>query len=578
MASLLDFVVAKENIDSVNELNETPLIRAALEGHDIGVDMLAVAGANVNLKDKDGMNALMHLAYRGSLNGVLVMLACDCEVNEQDRLGRTALSYAADRGHEAIVEELIKSGAKADLKDKHQRTALYYASTNGHEHVATILLNNGGGKIDDKTGDGRNALHSAVEQGLDKLITSLLNTGIDLDAGDKNDKTVLMLAAENIDIDIVRLLKIQGASDLKKDIDGNSAFAIAAQCGADEVVKFLFSDESSIDAKNKNGQTPLMLAAKGKVDARGSSKPPRGVPNYPETVKFLLEKGAGLESQDSQKRTPLVLAVESGQESIVQILLLAGANSAVMDEKGRTLLTLASLHDQENILKLLVKSGLKPNADDLDIPKIKRFFPGLVIERPKKSETIETKEKKAEVKADEEPEPQTEKVNLKARNSEGQTPLILAALQGDVALTEKLIKHGFKPDIKDFKGNTALILAAANGHIDCVKLLLKYEADLEVKNGEGYSAIFLATLNAQIDIVQVLADAGANLGHKVKGANLLMLAAGKGDLDMVMHLIKLGLDPSLKDYTGRTALSFAQGGNHRKVSEYLFKLTAENQK
>ena len=71
--------------------------------------------------------------------------------------------------------------------------------------------------------------------------------------------------------------------------------------------------------------------------------------------------------------------------------------------------------------------------------------------------------------------------------------------------------------------------------------------------------------------MQFLLDKGARInaaGCKT-GKPRLILAATKGDRDMVELLLKRGANPMLSDKDGRTALYWALANGHKEIAEIL---------
>merc|ERR1712062_271509 len=62
--------------------------------------------------------------------------------------------------------------------------------------------------------------------------------------------------------------------------------------------------------------------------------------------------------------------------------------------------------------------------------------------------------------------------DINAISQDGETPLMLAAAQGHVAVTEALLAAGSDSSCKDKNQMTAILKAARWGHIDCLRALL----------------------------------------------------------------------------------------------------------
>ena len=60
--------------------------------------------------------------------------------------------------------------------------------------------------------------------------------------------------------------------------------------------------------------------------------------------------------------------------------------------------------------------------------------------------------------------------------------IVTAAVGGNRAVAQLLLRSGASIDAKDKDGKTALMIAVVNGHQDLVELLLEKGADLTVKN------------------------------------------------------------------------------------------------
>ncbi|XP_072036784.1 BRCA1-associated RING domain protein 1-like [Amphiura filiformis] len=97
------------------------------------------------------------------------------------------------------------------------------------------------------------------------------------------------------------------------------------------------------------------------------------------------------------------------------------------------------------------------------------------------------------------------------RNIRGETPLHIAAIKGDAAEVENLLKDGADPNIKDNAGWMPLHEACNHGHTACVVLLLDHGALINAPGFEHDSPLHDAVTNNRVDVVKLLVERGASL-------------------------------------------------------------------
>ena len=114
-----------------------------------------------------------------------------------------------------------------------------------------------------------------------------------------------------------------------------------------------------------------------------------------------------------------------------------------------------------------------------------------------------------------------------------------------------MLKGGIDPNQTDSKGNTPLIIAASQGDVESVQTLLAYQADINAANKDGNTALIYATLNNHLPIVRELLrpqtlQAPLDIDAQNKqGQTALYWAAAKGYPDIVKRLLAAGADTTL---------------------------------
>nr|XP_057946373.1 kinase D-interacting substrate of 220 kDa B isoform X1 [Doryrhamphus excisus]XP_057946374.1 kinase D-interacting substrate of 220 kDa B isoform X1 [Doryrhamphus excisus] len=195
--------------------------------------------------------------------------------------------------------------------------------------------------------------------------------------------------------------------------------------------------------------------------------------------------------------------------------------------------------------------------------------------------------------------------DVDSRSDNGQTPLMVAAEQGNLEIVQELIKRGANVNYDDVDCWTALISASKEGHIQVVRELLDNDANKEHRDMGGWTALMWAAYKGRTDVAQLLLDKGANpnitgqysvypiiwaagrghaeivhllLQHGAKvncsdkyGTTSLIWAARKGHYDSVMHLLANGADVDQEGANSMTALIVAVKGGYTEVVKELLK-------
>lgn len=126
------------------------------------------------------------------------------------------------------------------------------------------------------------------------------------------------------------------------------------------------------------------------------------------------------------------------------------------------------------------------------------------------------------------------------------------------ALLGTLIKHGANiASPKTFvDGKNVLMLAIEDGNLKAVEEILKYgRVNLEAKTGDGETAALLAANKGNVDLMSALVKAGAKLYKKDREKNgVLHYAASSRSEKMIEYLLSMGMNPNAQNMSGKIPL------------------------
>ncbi|EAW35047.1 hypothetical protein L8106_08026 [Lyngbya sp. PCC 8106] len=121
--------------------------------------------------------------------------------------------------------------------------------------------------------------------------------------------------------------------------------------------------------------------------------------------------------------------------------------------------------------------------------------------------------------------------------------------------------NGYNPvhlDNKGENGDSALMKATRQKELAVVKELIDHDADLNLKNDDGNNALWYACFGNDYTIVDLLINSGININNQNDiGATVLMYAASAGKEDMVDLLLSHHADPELKNLDDFKAIDFS---------------------
>lgn len=134
---------------------------------------------------------------------------------------------------------------------------------------------------------------------------------------------------------------------LAQDWPVNARLLAAARSGDEAALAGAFADGAAVNARNRIGETGLLIALKN---------------DHPALAMRLLEAGGDANLAAVNGVTPLMAAAHAGQTEVVRMLLARGADTAAADRLQKTAMTYAAGQGRTDIVLLLLHAGVDPNA------------------------------------------------------------------------------------------------------------------------------------------------------------------------------------------------------------------------
>ncbi|KAL8785217.1 MAG: hypothetical protein Q9213_003486 [Squamulea squamosa] len=483
------------------------------------VKYLLCEGLDIDAVDDKGITALMCSAHTGYTATIRALLEAGADIDKSNVSGVTALMAAASKGYDDAVQLLVENGANLDSTDRWEHTALHKAIIGGFTSTAMLLLDKGA-----NLNPTYISLDSAIYSGSAAMVDIVSNK-----AAEANEGNV---------------------------IESSLHYPLRGDCPSTEVLTMLIRKEASLTVFNKDGQTPIHLAAQtGRVDA----------------VRLFLNHGVApnLRSQDGY--TPLHWATFNGSLETVNVLVDYGADLTAQNDAGETVLHTCLLYkSHDNIVSFIVRNGVPVNAADAR-------GRGALHEAARRgyASTIQIL---VEHGAD-----------IDMQDQLGWTPLQDAAASGEEAVVEQLLNHMAiprQPSLTNLLAGARLRAAVAREEFHVIQELLgKPGIDVNIQDHKGRSALHHAAYRGQEETVRSLLERGASvharrtdsaysfivarLGNtdvdEYKWITPLNNAAGKGHADIVEIFLSHGADMNERP----KAFDIAVSGGYANVAKVL---------
>jgi cytohesin len=445
-----------------------------------------------------------------------------------DKSGQPVLVTAAAMVNPELVEALLEAGAYVDRCAPYGATALATAGAPLHSRQYVFV-----------SGPGLQLPQMDLTNCL-LIVRTLLKHDAYIFLNDQYEQSILQRSLYSSDGRLLDALLTECSEKGSCNADQITPLHYAVLWGRTNALKILAQREGATEAINKDGFTPLQLAARFPRPREGlpfflisfghEGLDYQGPPLQQQTARLLIDAGANLDflstiglgwtnefdamlreyptnafASDAQGQTALHWAAEFGRDYMARRLLQAGVAVDRADAKGLNPLDLAAEKGFSTVAKLLIQHGAAPSrrtgvtgpvhwaADQWDTALVDAlYYAG---------------------------------TNLEAEDALGRTPFEVAAQRGCEPIARSLIRRHarvrFRPGT-----TTPLHWAAQNGQTNLIALYLELGANINAPNADGNTPIHIAHGAKRFDVLEFLLANGADINARDRGGNsILHLAA-----------------------------------------------------
>lgn len=358
---------------AMSPVHATTLLESIRSGDHFTASELLADGADANAAESNGTTPLHWAVHHGNVDLVKQLLRAGADINVANNYGATPISEAAVLGDLAMMKVLLEAGADPDTKNPDGQTPLTVVARSNNIDTAKLLLKHGADVNATEQWKGQNAVIWAAAQSQPAMLKLLLEAG-----GDPNSRsminprerqisqerrfqwrpaggmTALVYAAREGCLDCAKLLVEAGADIDAGDAENVTPLLVAVINMRFDTAKYLVEAGANVNKWSFRGENPIYSA----VDV--NTVPHGGYPDRPsmdqtsslEMIRILLEAGANPNLQLKLQPMYRHIKDDRGADRMLNI----GATPLLRAAKG---------HDMAAI-ELLLQHGALPNLPNRD--------------------------------------------------------------------------------------------------------------------------------------------------------------------------------------------------------------------
>ncbi|XP_032151316.1 ankyrin repeat and EF-hand domain-containing protein 1 [Sapajus apella] len=558
--------------DVQDRMGCTPTMRAAELGHELSMEILAKAKADMTIVDNEGKGVLFYciLPTKRHYRCALIALEHGADFNNSTYEGKPIFLRACEEAH--------------DVKD-----------------VCLTLLEKGANPNAINSSTGRTALMEASREGVVEIVRGILERGGEVNTFDNDRHHAAHFAAKGGFFDILKLLFAYNGDMGLISLNGNTPLHYAAMGGFADCCKYIAQRGCDLKWKNLDHKTPRAVAKEGGFKAASKeirraerianklARPGAKNPNplwalrlhdwSVEREAFLREAFSAVDRGDgSVSKNDFVMVLEERQDyaSSEQLAAIAQLHEKIrgggvnINEffKGTRYLSKSFVLGSYGPKKKKKGMGKKGKKGKFVLPLPICVIPDNAFPRRQDGgppyymiETYKNVTDSSRFNRDHPPEHpiQDDSAWYIDDSEKAFSNINIITKTGDLASLKKAFESGIPVDMKDNYYKTPLMTACASGNIDVVKFLLEKGANVNAADNFLWTPLHFACHAGQQDIVELLVKSGALIDAvSINNSTPLSRAIESCRLDTVKYLLDIGAKFQLENRKGHTAMDVAK--------------------
>ncbi len=344
--------------------------QAFIGAGDIPNLMKCLENFDVNYVDESKITLLCYAAKSGNKQIAQILLDAGARINRADKNGFAPVFYAAEKGDLEMLSFLLSNKADLNAGDTKINSPLNIAVEKNNLPLVRFLMTNG--SLPYYADDVEKPIFKAIKKGYNDCVRELLSK-YDIETVDPEGNSILMVALECGNNDIVQLALSRAASILMQNNKGVPVYFQAVRLGNKDIISLIDPGSISLQFRSKDGTSlPMVCAQAGNwsllhktlVEGNKNFRDEQGrnvlfyacAHNDIKIVEELIGKNIEINGPGLQS-SALYQAVLSGNNDIAKFLLGKSAGINLLDENGNNILMVAAAAGNLSSLKLIVEAG-----------------------------------------------------------------------------------------------------------------------------------------------------------------------------------------------------------------------------